>query len=104
MVDYTTRIIISLKDIEKLRSSVVSPNAEQIKRYGNAVAAKTERIAAMIEILANSGFSLSMKKEYIYADSENIEAVAAKRLLADKGFEDKEYQIYLEYRRQWGVM
>ncbi|HWR42984.1 hypothetical protein [Sporomusa sp.] len=106
MVDYTTRIIISLKDIEQVKKQAIGiePSPESLRHYGKTLAAAAERAAAMMEVLAAAGFTFTAKKDYIYADSESVEAVAARRLLADHGFADREYQIYLEYRRQWGVL
>ena len=106
MVDYTTRIIISLKEIEQLRKQIVgsAPGPESLRKYGAMAAAASERTAAMLEVLASAGFTFKANKEYIYADSESVEAAKAKQLLAAHGFADKEYQIYLEYRRQWGIM
>ncbi len=106
MVDYTTRVIISLKDIEQVKKQTIGtqPSPESLRNYGKLAAAAAERAAAILEVLAAAGFTFSAKKDYIYADSEAVEAVAAKRLLAEHGVADKEYQIYLEYRRQWGVM
>ncbi len=106
MVDYTTRIIINLKDLEPVRqpSPAAAPSPASLRSYGKSVAAAAERAAAMLEVLGAAGFSFTAKKDLIYADSESVEAVAARRLLADHGFADREYRIYLEYRRQWGVM
>jgi hypothetical protein len=80
------------------------PSPESLRQYGKGMAAAAERFAAMLEVLAGAGFAFTAKKDYIYADSEAVEAVDARRLLSDHGFADREYQIYLEYRRQWGVM
>lgn len=106
MVNYTTRVIISLKDIEQVKKQAIGtqPSPESLRNYGKLAAAAAERAAAILEVLAAAGFTFTAKKDYIYADSEAVEAVAVKRLLTGHGIADKEYQIYLEYRRQWGVM
>lgn len=106
MVDYTTRVIISLKDIEQSKKMIIgnSPTSEDVRNYGKTISLVTERLAGMMEILASHGFQITAKKDYIYADSDTVEAVATRRILAEHGFADREYQIYLEYRRQWGVM
>jgi len=106
MVDYITRVIISLKDIDQVRTQLIAtaPTPEDIFAYGKTIAATTARMADMMEVLAAAGFVFSAKKDYIYADSEIVEAAAVRSLLAERGFADREYQIYLEYRRQWGVM
>lgn len=106
MVDYTTRVMIGLKAVEQLRKQLVgsAPAPEDLRNYGKMVAKATGRTAAMLEVLADNGFRITAKKDYIFADSEIVEAVDVRRLLAKHGFADQEYQIYLEYRRQWGVM
>ncbi|MCM0757315.1 hypothetical protein M7775_01875 [Sporomusa sphaeroides DSM 2875] len=92
--------------MEQLKKQIVgtAPTPEDLRSYGKTIAMATDRIAGMIEVLSANGFRVTAKKDYIYADSETVEAAAARRLLAEHGFADREYQIYLEYRRQWGVM
>jgi len=106
MVDYTTRVIISSKHLEQLKKQLLtpSPTPDSLRNYAKAVAQATDQMADLLEVLTNNGFRTGAKKDCIYADSETVEAVAARRLLAEQGFADNEYQIYLEYRRQWGVM
>ncbi|WP_425060356.1 hypothetical protein SCACP_10470 [Sporomusa carbonis] len=106
MVNYTTRVILNLTDIGQAKTSLIGnePRPEDVRYYGRVLSHRAERIAGMMEVLAAAGFTFTVKKDYIYADSEAVEAVAAKRMLAEQGFSDREYQIYLEYRRQWGVM
>lgn len=106
MVDYTTRVILSLKDIELIKKQTIGiqPSPESLRQHGRLTAAAAERAAAMLEVLDEAGFVFTVKKHCIVADSETMEAAAVKRLLAERGFADREYQIYLEYRRQWGVM
>lgn len=106
MVNYTTRVIINFKQLEQAGRQYLpaQPSPENLRAYGQGIAAAAERAAVMLEVLAAAGFSFTMKKDFIYADSETVEAVEAKRLLRQQGVSDREYQIYLEYRRQWGVM
>lgn len=106
MVDYTTRVIINLKNIEQSSKKIIGilSTPEDLRNYGKTIGLLTDRIAGMLELLISCGFRITAKKDCIYADSDTLEAVAARRLLAEHGFADREYQIYLEYRRQWGVM
>lgn len=106
MVNYTTRVIISSKNIDKLKKELfaVTPTPADLRNYAQEVTKASERMAVMLEILADNGFQIGTKKDCVYADSESVEAVDARRLLSERGFADNEYQIYLEYRRQWGVM
>lgn len=106
MVNYTTRVIISLKDIDQSRKQIIgtAPVPENLFAYGKTIAAASARIAGMMEVLADAGFVFTAQTDCIYADSETIEAATVRSLLAERGFADREYQIYLEYRRQWGVM
>ena len=106
MVNYTTRVIISSKQIDKLKKELfaAAPTPDALRNYAAEVTKVSERMAVMLEVLTDNGFQIGTKKDCIYGDSEDVEALAARQLLAEQGFADNEYQIYLEYRRQWGVM
>lgn len=80
------------------------PTPEDLYVYGKTTATTTDRMARMMEVLAAAEFEFIAKNDCIYADSASMEAVDVKRLLGENGFADSEYQVYLEYRRQWGVM
>ncbi|WP_019878988.1 hypothetical protein [Succinispira mobilis] len=106
MVEYITRVIINLKELEKVHLVLSSPSkmAAEINDYAKRVANKATQIAKLIEVLGELGFILKNTGSYIYADSETIEAQVIKNLLKERGFESSEYQLYVEYRRLKGIM
>jgi hypothetical protein len=77
MVDHLTRITVDLRE----------PRAEAIART-----------------LAERGFSVRRERRRLVADSTVVEAQDAKRALLARGFRDREFQVQLEYVRQWGVL
>ncbi len=105
MVNYVTRIIINIFEIQALELLIGGqPTASGVYAYGEGVSKKIQRISAMLEILATADFKIKCKNNLIYADSELLEAWQVKNLLTQHGFVATEYQIYVEYQRQWGVM
>lgn len=105
MVDYTTRVILSL-DCHKQPPwpAFKPPAADDVEEYGRFIAERNHRVAAMMRILEQQGFAFKYKKGVVCADSSDTEAQAVKKLLRTNGFADYEYQIYLEYYRQWGIL
>ena len=77
MVDHLTRITVDLRE----------PRAEAIART-----------------LAEQGFSVRRERRRLVADSTVVEAQDAKRALLARGFRDREFQVQLEYVRQWGIL
>ncbi len=77
MVNHLTRITVDLR----------SPRADQI---AGALAAR--------------GFSIRRERDRIVAESEAVEAQEAKRHLRSLGVPDREYRVFLEYVRRWGVL
>ena len=77
MVDHLTRITVDLRE----------PRAEAIART-----------------LAARGFSVRRERRRLVADSTVVEAQEAKRALLACGFRDREFQVQLEYVRQWGIL
>ena len=63
-----------------------------------------ERAADVIRALAAWGFSLRRDGDRLVAESDRVEAQDAKRYLRSLGFRDREYQVFLEYVRAWGVL
>lgn len=62
------------------------------------------RAAEMAAALAARGFSVRVARHRFVAESTVVEAQAAKAWLRARGFEDREYQVFLEYARQWGIL
>lgn len=93
MVTYITRIILPIED--EYKSCLL---AEQ---QGSPAA---KRQASILELLAGCGFVFHRKKNKIIAESTAMEAQAAKSYLLEQGIEADEFQVYLEYTRQWGML
>lgn len=106
MVDYTTRVILKLDFAKRgpAYKTAKIPTAEDIQEYGRQVAERADRAASIMRILAANGFTFSYVKKDICADSSRVEAQQVKKMLRSSGVEDWEYQIYLEYYRQWGIL
>jgi hypothetical protein len=62
------------------------------------------RAEAIVRALAERGFSVRPERRRLVAESTSVEAQDAKRALLARGFRDREFQVYLEYVRQWGVL
>lgn len=102
LVDYTTRVILKLKDKEIYQLQTVVPEA--VRKAGESMVRRTARVAEMMEVLIKHGFVLKGSDGFIYADSETIGAQEVKKILVEQGFLDTEFQIFLEYRRKWGIL
>lgn len=106
VVTHITRVALSLvpeaQVLEVLYSHLPTPAA--VRAVGKMMADRTERVAAMMELLAEQGFSFERDKQTIFAYSNTIEAYEVKRDLIRAGFADREFQIYLEYTRGWGML
>ena len=107
MVNHLTRVILKL--IEEpvpygpLAASL-QPSPAAVRRFGERLALRAERVAAMMEALAARGFTFKFAKDRVFADSEEMEAQDAKKYLLSLGFEDTEFQVLLEYARKWEVL
>jgi hypothetical protein len=62
------------------------------------------RSADLVRALASLGFAIREEPRRIVADSSTVEAGEAKVRLRSLGFGDRDYQLLLEFVRQWGVM
>lgn len=107
LVNHTTRIILRVAADKLPYENIYNngiPTPESVRDFGSFLLHRTERVASIMEFLADKGFSFKGEKGYIYADSNDIEAHEVKRLLSDSGFKDYEFQVFLEYERRWGMM
>jgi hypothetical protein len=75
-----------------------------IAAAGERIASHHARVASMMLFLAGHGFLFRAGKNAVHGYSSEIEAGDAKRLLIAAGFEDREFQIVLEYTRGWGML
>lgn len=62
------------------------------------------RATEMATALAARGFSVRVERRRFVAESTVVEAQDAKTWLRARGFEDREYQVFLEYVRQGGIL
>jgi hypothetical protein len=108
VVNHLTRIILKLIEEPVPYDLVASPDqpptADNVRRFGERLARRADRVAAMIEALAARGFTFKFEKDRVFADSNEMEAQEAKRYLISQGFADTEFQVLLEYARKWGVL
>jgi len=107
VVDHVTRIVLRLTDNPlpyaiATKAQPISP--EGVLAFGRQLLHRTERVAAMMNILAEAGFRFAAGDDCVYADSDVVEAQAAKRLLLSSGFKDQEFQVRLDYVRKWGML
>lgn len=102
LVDYNTRVILRVIDKTACKFSALTP--EDVRKKGQGLQQRTERIARMLEVLAKHGFVFKGDDGVIYADSVSVGAQEIKKILASNGFQDHEFQIFLEYKRKWGMM
>jgi len=62
------------------------------------------RAAEMASALAARGFSVRVERRRFVAESTTVEAQEAKAWLRARGFADREFEVFLEYVRQWGIL
>jgi hypothetical protein len=68
------------------------------------VDASAERSADIVRALALHGFAVRRDGRRLVAESDRVEAQDAKRYLRSLGFRDREFQVFLEYVRAWGIL
>ncbi len=69
-----------------------------------SVDVRAARAADLARALAAFGFTVRPEGRRLVAESDRVEALDAKRYLRSLGFADRDYQVFLEYVRQWGVL
>ncbi len=108
MVEYITRITMKVINREELDTNnlkkVGEIDVDCVRSFGHQLAERSERVAAMMERLAEKGFTFTANQDSVIAESTKIEAQAAKIYLLQEGFHDSEFQVYLEYTRKWGML
>lgn len=104
MVDHLTRVRIPLLDGDPPLDPDAAPTAAAVRAAGERARAHAERVARMIEALAERGFTFRAERGRVVAESAAVEAGEAKRHLLALGFRDREFQIVLEYARRWGIL
>lgn len=84
------------------RGQIVDPGV--IREAGLRLAARFERVAAMMDFLKDRGFICRAGRQVVCCFSNEVEAYEIKRELIAAGFSDPEFQIVLEYTRGWGML
>lgn len=62
------------------------------------------RAGDLAAALAALGFTVRAAGRRVVAESTAVEAQEAKRALRARGFADRDYEVFLEYVRRWGVL
>ncbi len=65
---------------------------------------RAERATDLVRALAAFGFTVRTERARLVAESDRVEALDAKRYLRSLGFADRDYQVFLEYVRAWGIL
>jgi hypothetical protein len=106
VVTHLTRVALSLMPeaevFNELYAQELTPDI--VRQVGKLKAQRAERVAAMMELMTDQGFIFQRDKQIILGYSNTIEAYEIKRDLIRAGFADREFQIYLEYTRGWGML
>lgn len=68
------------------------------------VDAGADRAEELAGALALRGFAVRRDGGRLVAESDRVEAQDAKRYLRSLGFRDRDFQVFLEYVRAWGVL
>lgn len=79
---------------------------ESIRRLGQLMARRLERVATMMEILQDysSEWVFSISKDYLTMESEDIDVTSALEELSLQGFNHDDFTWKVEYTRKWGFM
>ena len=107
VVTHVTRVLLSLTPdmnefSQKMLAASLTP--ETVRQSGDIFKARADRVAAMMEFLQGLDFSFELKKQTIIAFSTEVEAYEVKQQLKKAGFQDREFQILLDYTRGWGML
>lgn len=62
------------------------------------------RSNGIVRALSELGFTAHEEGDRTFAESSTVEACEVKRHLRELGFEDRQYQVFVEFVRKWGVM
>ncbi len=91
-----------LDDIVKVKG--VSSKA--IRNLNKFLTARLERIATMMDLLAEAhdDWAITGKKDYILMETETYDFNDSIKILKEQGFDDSEFNLKVEYTRKWGVL
>jgi hypothetical protein len=68
------------------------------------VDARAARASELAAALGELGFAVRAGRRRIVAESTELEGQPLKAALRARGFEDRTYQVYVEYVRWWGFL
>jgi hypothetical protein len=106
MVNHVTYVILKLTAEQPPYHILADGPVDQaaVLEFAEQVAARPRRVAGMVAALSRQNFAMTFSKDHIYAHSTEIGAQAAKKYLLEQGYQDHEFEIFLEYTRSWGIM
>ncbi|MCO7125179.1 hypothetical protein NIE88_05255 [Sporolactobacillus shoreicorticis] len=96
----------SINSLNKKKNKISIPDTKAIKEFGRFISERFEQVARMIEILysVNDDWVVTEKKDKIILETSRLDFHLAVNALADEGFHAKDYQLYVEYERKWGIL
>ncbi len=105
MADHVTRIVLEIVEDEP-RSMGAAPagpaTGDDVRRLGERVRRRAERVARAVEALREMGFGARLVNERAVCESTAVDPQAAQDRLRSLGFDDREYEVIVEYPEQWG--
>jgi hypothetical protein len=66
--------------------------------------ARFARADDLAAALAARGFEVRRERRRLVADSTEVEGQDVKTYLRARGFGDREYQVFVEFVRKWGIL
>lgn len=97
----------SSADRSKSRNQLTNPvEPEGLRKLGDALSERLDRIAQMIEILqsVHHHWAVTGKKEKIILETDSFDFQSVRSVLEEQGFQPSEYQLLVAYERKWGIL
>ncbi|MEG6586646.1 hypothetical protein [Dendrosporobacter sp. 1207_IL3150] len=107
IVTHITRVSLKLVPDPETYNYLINNtqvSSDIIQQYRQISNNWLNRVAAMVELMAQKDFDFYIEEQTVYCYSRQVEAHEIKRMLTEAGFKDREYQIVLEYTRGWGML
>lgn len=103
IVNHIIRVSIDLAAY-MMAGAVPHSRLTNLRLFGGIVNNRLHQLADALEQLTASGFSVEWEKGIINAYSRKATPYETKKLLAECGLQDRDFRIYLEYERSWGIL
>lgn len=103
MVNFTTNIKVPLS-LEEAALFQDTGYIDKLPFKEELPPSEDSRRISLLKTLEKTGFNFKKAKLCMCAVSTEIEAQDIKEYLLREGFMDQEFQVYLEYSRQWGTI